>query len=237
MKNAPKGITGIILLLLVMTCVPVHGESGNDFNALEYRLDFHDLTSTFHMGIALGEWAAGVKVDLPMEEDQPGIFIHEMIDEICDPGNESYNPEACDFLTELFTDDVIDALNAEWNRYIADVFDLLPETALTRQLGWPLNGLGHITLDDNPWNCPAVWNPETGEYLLPPMIFPHAFAANPYGFWLLASGSMATGQIHKESGYELDGEYIFLTELIMGVRGFLLMVGFGHGGPYAGTLM
>lgn len=235
MKHA-KEITGIIVMMLVLINAPVHGETGNEFDNLLFKLNFHDLTSTFHMGIALGDWEAGLLVDLPMEDDQPGIFIRDMIDDVCDPDSDVFNIETCEFLNELFTDDVIDSLNSEWNTYIADVFSQLPNTALTRQLGWPLNGLGHITLDDNEWSWPAGWNPETGEYVLPPLIFPHAFAATPDGFWLLASGSVAVGQVYEKSELGMDGEYLFLTELIMGVRGFLLMVGFGHGGPYTGTL-
>lgn len=236
MKHLATIIT-IIAMAVVLPASSVGAESGNELNDLTYGLDFHDLTATFHMGAVIGDWEAGVKVDLPMEENMAGEYILEMIEQICDPEHEAYNPEACDLLTELFTEDVIAAINEQWNIYIETIASQLPSTAHTRQYGWPLNGLGYITLDENDWNWPAVWAPATGEFTLPPIVFPHSFAIGPNGFWLLASGTMAVGTIDPANQSALDGEYIFLTELFFGIRGALVMIGFGHGGPYAGALI
>ncbi|MBN1355263.1 hypothetical protein JXA40_03225 [bacterium] len=230
-----KSFLTAIICSILLSILPVYAGWGNEFDNLHYDVGYENMAAQFTVDVNLAGRQMGTTFDLALVPDAPGARIADWLDGLCDPAGGYYQPVACEFFSRLFTEEVIAALNAWWNQFLATVTGFLPFGLHTRQLDWPLNTIGSIRLDDNSWEWPCVWQPETGAFY--PISFDVPIETGDYSglIWTINIRCAINGLVNRDDGYSASGIFSSGAGMVMEAPEFHMGLSFGIDGGFRGS--
>ncbi len=201
-----KKIFVSMMLFMLVTGLGL-ADWSNDFDNLQFNLAYSNLLGQIDLRVHVQDIDLEKTLEIPLVPDMPGVMIQEWIDSLCDETNPDYQPQMCAFAQQVFNDDVIAQINAQWNGFLDAVLDLMPQTLVTRQLPWPANMVGSIRFDDNPWEWPCTWDPDTGEFSAVPIDVPLYQGVFQDINWVVSVSGDANGLIDRNNNYSLAGHF------------------------------